>query len=163
MMSKVTVYEVQPHDDDVISFVAPEKPQQLLFLAGTIDMGNSEDWQDSFVKELRKMKDRGVEYIVYNPRRDEGFNDDKKEFEYQVNWELERLERSDRIVMHILGTSKSPITLMELGLFARSHKLDVICESDFYRYGNVEIVCKRYEVPLYNSMTEYLKHFKNAK
>ena len=150
------VIEVKPHDDDKWFY---KHTQWRLFLAGTIDMGNSEDWQKKFVQRLKNMKHPyGLTpdyFVVYNPRRDEGFNDDPNEFDYQVNWELDHLEACDRIVMHILGTSKSPISLMELGLFARTVKLHVICEPNFYRYGNVKIVCERYNVPLFNSLDEY--------
>lgn len=158
-MAKVT--EIQPHwDDEIVARQDPTLDLETVFLAGTIDMGNSEDWQKTFIEELKTVKDNIHEFVVYNPRRDEGFGDDPNEFEYQVNWELERLERCDAIIMNILGTSKSPITLMELGLFARSSKLVVICEPNFYRYGNVRIVCERYNIPLFNTMHDYLKWLK---
>lgn len=41
------------------------------------------------------------------------------DFEHQVNWELEHLEKADLIIMNILASSKSPITLLEMGLFMR--------------------------------------------
>ena len=104
------------------------------------------------------MKDNvDATYIVYNPRRDKGFDDDKKELDYQIKWELNHLEASDMIIMNILGDSKSPITLLELGLFAKSGKLTVCCEPEFYRYDNVKVVCDRYSVPMFNSLAECFK------
>lgn len=50
--------------------------------------------------------------------------------------------------------SKSPITLLELGLFAKSGKLHVVCTEGFYRYDNVRITCAKYGVPVYASLTE---------
>lgn len=50
--------------------------------------------------------------------------------------------------------SKSPITLLELGLFAKSGKLHVVCTEVFYRYDNVRITCAKYGVPVYASLTE---------
>lgn len=50
--------------------------------------------------------------------------------------------------------SKSPITLLELGLFAKSGKLHVVCTEAFYRYDNVRITCAKYGVPVYASLTE---------
>lgn len=87
------------------------------------------------------------EVIVLHP--DEG--------KAEVNWELEHLEKADLIIMNILASSKSPITLLEMGLHMRSGKLHVICEPGFYRYDNVRITCNRYGVPLYHSMDEFLK------
>ena len=63
----------------------------------------------------------------------------------------------DIIFMYIAGTSKSPITLLELGEFLTSGKLIVVCEEDFYRYGNVRIMCERFGVPLYNDYEDGLK------
>ena len=51
--------------------------------------------------------------------------------------------------MNILANSKSPISLMEIGLFAKEGKLMVFCPKTFYRYDNVRVVCNRYNVPLY--------------
>lgn len=148
------IIEIHPHDKE------PESTEgyTTVFLAGTIDMGNSEDWQHEFIEwaksSWKSYEEKG--YIFYNPRREKGFGDDAEEFNYQVNWELEHLEKSDNIVMNIIGTSKSPISLLELGLFGRTPgKMEVICEPDFYRYGNVKIVCEKYLIPLYNSMEDY--------
>ena len=44
------------------------------------------------------------------------------------------------------------ITLLELGLFARSGKLIVCCPDGFWRKGNVEVVCARYNVLLLDSL-----------
>ena len=57
--------------------------------------------------------------------------------------------------MNLLPDSKSPISLMELGLFARSRKIFVICPQEFYRYDNVRIVAERYNISLYNDIDEF--------
>ena len=126
-----------------------------IFLAGTIDMGKSIDWQKTTCDWFRA-RPQG-KYILYNPRRDKGLSGEMSDFEHQVNWELEHLEKADLIIMNILASSKSPITLLEMGLHMRSGKLHVICEPGFYRYDNVRITCNRYGVPLYHSMDEFLK------
>ena len=147
------VFEIKPDSENQNT---PEeyKNKTSIFLAGTIDMGNSIDWQNYIGKFLDK---NNKKCIIYNPRRESWPDGKSNEFEYQVNWELNHLESCTFIIMHILGTSKSPITLMELGLFARTKKLIVICEESFYRYGNVKITCERYNVPLYNNLDQYLK------
>lgn len=118
-----------------------------MFLAGTIDLGAADDWQQSFIDYLDTMS--ATRITVLNPRRDTWFGTptlDNPEFVKQVNWELDALERADVIVMRLLGTSKSPVSLMELGLHARSGKLVVHCDEEFYRSGNVAAVCDRYGV-----------------
>ena len=56
-----------------------------------------------------------------------------------------------------LDGSQSPITLLELGLHARSGKLLVVCTPGFYRYDNVRITCARYGVPVYGSIDEAIE------
>ena len=70
-------------------------------------------------------------WILFNPRQGAWDPNKKGEMDYQVNWELEHLEDADYILMNILPDSKSPITLLELGLFARSGKLYVVCTEGF--------------------------------
>ena len=133
-----------------------------VFLAGTIDMGNSENWQEKFIQKLEEQCNKcffGKSYHIYNPRREDWDNSWEQTFEnpqffQQVNWELDAMEKADYIVMNFLPDSKSPITLLELGLFAKSGKLFVICPDEFYRSGNVQIVCNKYNIPLYKSIDE---------
>ena len=49
--------------------------------------------------------------------------------------------------------TKSPITLMELGIHAHGSKIIIMCCPDgFYRKGNVEIVCDRYAIMCFNEL-----------
>jgi hypothetical protein len=43
---------------------------------------------------------------------------------------------------------------LELGLFAHSGKIRVICPSGFWRKGNVDIVCQYYNIPLYENFDD---------
>ncbi len=144
--------EVQPRMDEPSDGEVDAGGYTTIFLAGTIDMGNSDDWQAGLVRTFSSNEGR---YILYNPRRST-FTNTPEEMEYQVNWELDHLEKSQIIIMNILGSSKSPVTLLEMGLFLRSGKLLVACEPDYYRYSNVSITCSRYNVPLYDSLISLL-------
>ena len=125
-----------------------------VFLAGTIDNGNSEDWQQTVAGKLAG-KDR--HYLLYNPRQEEWHPEREGEMEYQVNWELEHMEKADHILMVFLPGSQSPITLLELGLHARSGRLLVVCTPGFYRYDNVRITCEHYGVPVFSSLEEAIE------
>lgn len=158
---------------EVIEFKPPgninrriDKPSRefRIFLAGTIDMGDSEDWQSKIRSHFIGEPNSGVSnttVIIYNPRRDEWNKDWKQEFSdpnfyQQVNWELNALEKSDLVILNILPDSKSPISLLELGIFAKSGKIKVCCPKGFYRKGNVDVVCDRYDIPLYHNMEDLL-------
>lgn len=144
----------------MIEFKAPQQIENngftSIFLAGTIDMGNSTDWQ-SYVAE--QFKDEDVN--ILNPRRSSWDSSWTQSFEnpqfyQQVNWELSALERADIIILYLAEGSKSPISLLELGIHARSGKLLVYCPDGFYRSGNVQIVCDRYNIPLYKDLNELI-------
>jgi len=125
-----------------------------VFLAGTIDNGNSVDWQ-SMAGELLDADDR----IIFNPRRANWDSlmsptSDNPKFVQQVAWEYDALTIADIILFNFLPNSKSPITLLELGLFADSGKCVVVCPDEFYRQGNVIFICAEYEIPLYKHMSD---------
>lgn len=58
--------------------------------------------------------------------------------------------------MYFDPNTKSPISLLELGLYATSKKLHVICPEGFWRKGNVDIICKKYDIPLYETINEFI-------
>lgn len=113
-----------------------------IFLAGSIEMGVAEQWQE----RLAKMLD-GVECVLLNPRRDDWDSSwvqsiHNPQFYEQVTWELGGLDSSDIIVFYFDPNTKSPITLMELG-YAAGLQADVVvcCPEGFWRKGNVDIMC----------------------
>jgi hypothetical protein len=131
--------------------------QTNVFLAGSIEMGTAADWQREVERALNDLS-----VVVFNPRRDEWDSSWRQSignprFREQVEWELEAQERADVIGMYFAPATKAPITLLELGLFARSGKLVVCCPEGFWRKGNVEVVCARYNVPIVFEFTEFVK------
>lgn len=142
--SKPTV-TLHPHEE----FTGDVKGYTSVFLAGTIDMGKAERWQD---EAERLFAEKPGSFLLYNPRQAEWHPEIEGEMDYQVNWELEHLESADWILMNFLPGSQSPITLLELGLHAKSGKLIVICTPGYFRYDNVRITCGRYGVPVYSSL-----------
>jgi len=116
-----------------------------VFLAGTIDNGDSSNWQEDLIN---KCKDLNVTF--FNPRRKEWIqNPTSEDMEKQIKWEQEHLDSADIIIMCLLDNSKSPISLLELGLYPQSGKLLVFCNKAFYRYDNVRLTCQKYNIPLY--------------
>jgi hypothetical protein len=120
-----------------------------LFLAGSIDMGAAEDWQGRVEEALRDL-----EVVILNPRRDEWDasweqTSTNPPFREQVEWELSGLERATVVAMYFAPLTKAPVTLLELGLCARGGRLLVCCPEGYWRRGNVEVVCRRYGIPLF--------------
>ena len=139
-------------------FTPTDKVQKVnsIFLAGTIDMGNSENWQ---TKLTTVFENYNVD--VFNPRRDDWDSSwvqqkENKQFNHQVTWELSCLEKADLIVMYFGPDSKSPISLLELGLF-KDKNVVCYCPKEFYREGNIDIVCERYGIDLYDNFDLFQK------
>jgi len=139
------------------------KRDKLVFLAGSIEMGKAEDWQAAVGVYFSTMD----AYTLLNPRRDDWDASWEQKFEesnfnQQVSWELNGLDRADKIILYLVPDTKSPISLLELGLYATSGKILVCCPDGFWRKGNVEIVCEKYGIPLYENLEELLeKNFKH--
>ena len=131
------------------------KDELKIFLAGTIDNGDSEDWQTKICKLIEECSTNSKPIAVYNPRRDDWPEDDQtKLIEEQIKWELEHMEKASKIYMRILGDSKSPISLLELGLWAGKDptKIVVCCDPNYYRYQNIAVTCKRYGVMMISEL-----------
>jgi len=127
------------------------------FLAGSIDMGKAKNWQAGLQKKLQRL-----DVVIFNPRREDWDRSWKQDisdenFSGQVNWELDHLEKSNFILFYFDPMTKAPVSLMELGLFAKSGKCIVCCPEGFWRRGNVQIVCARYKISLFDDIENLLK------
>lgn len=157
------VFEISPDKPltaEEERIVAKAKNKWTTFLAGTIETENSEDWRKKYVEEMKDIANnitdcRNIEenynsetdvIVIYNPKR----NTPPEDIDTQINWELEALENVDNIYVNFEKNSKSPISLLELGLFARTGKICVTCPKEFYKYDNVRVVCERYNIPMRN-------------
>lgn len=138
----------------------PFKNHTTIFLAGSIEMGAAVDWQTMLADKFL-----GANITFYNPRREEWDSSWTQEitnpqFYQQVNWELNALNAADIIIMFFDPNTKSPISLLELGLYAESGKLIVCCPEGFWRKGNVDIVCDRYSIPNFDNLENLVSFLK---
>jgi len=129
-----------------------------IFLGGSIEMGKAIDWQRDLIERLKD------EFIIFlNPRRSDWDSSWTQEitnpqFKEQVDWELNGLETADIIVMVFDPNTMSPISLLELGLYASSKKMVVICPEGFWRKGNVDIVCEKYNIKQVKNIDELVEY-----
>jgi len=134
--------------------------QTSVFLAGSIESDTAKKWQDIVIDRLSNEK-----VTLFNPRRNSWDSSWKQEinnprFKEQVTWELDALEGADIIIMYFDIATKSPITLLEFGLFAKSKKMIVCCPDGFWRKGNVDIVCERYQIDQALSLDDLIDKIK---
>ena len=133
-----------------------------IFLAGSIEMDKAIDWQKQCENELQN------QFNVLNPRRESWDTSWKQDisnliFKEQVNWELNALEQADIIIMFFANNTQSPISLLEFGLYARSKKMYVVCEKEFWRKGNIDVVCERYGIMQFDNLDQLMIFLKNKK
>jgi hypothetical protein len=134
------------------------KTNTKIFLGGSIEMGKAIDWQRELIERL---KDEMITFL--NPRRSDWDSSWTQEitnpqFKEQVEWELNGLDMADIIVMVFDPNTKSPISLLELGLHASSEKMVVICPEGFWRKGNVDIVCEKHNIKQVLNIDELVEY-----
>lgn len=127
---------------------------RTVFLAGSIDLGKTANWQADLAAALADCPG-----TLLNPRRPQWdaswrTEADSPPFREQVEWELAGMESASLIAFYFAPQSQAPVTLLELGLAARGGKAIVCCPAGFWRKGNVDIVCARYRVPMVGSIEE---------
>lgn len=138
---------ITPNDTDQ----NPRYPTTSVFLAGPTEI----PWRTSFLATLRSLTEEvpHPNITVYDPfqhRWDGSWREDLADdrFRAQVEWELERQESATIVALFFHGDSKAPLSLLELGLSARSGKAVVGCDEAYWKRGYVQAVCRRYGVPL---------------
>lgn len=137
-----------------------------IFLGGTIDMGNSRDWQDIVKKYLFTYFLFSRDITIFNPRRKDfdatqAQSIDNPYFSQQVNWELDYLDLCNVLIFNFEPDSKSMITIGELFRHAgddkyKKKKIFVCCPDRYCRKGNVEILCQRENIKIYPILAELL-------
>jgi len=137
-----------------------------LFLGGSIEQDTAQHWQDEVIQHLQNLNEVPLEKFqgtIFNPRRDSWDssleqNVENDQFFEQVQWELMAIKESDLVAFYFDPNTKSPVTLMELGLCIGERKNVVVCcPEGFWRKGNVDILCQRYGVTQVYDLWEF-KH-----
>ena len=168
------------HPPKISSSETKENKFLEIFLAGSIEQGKAENWQEKLIKDIGTLQLPDdltqndcirLSLKVYNPRRPD-WNPNLPQdalnatLQEQIIWELDNLEKSDIICLYLDPKTTSPISLLELGLHVRSGKLVVCCPPGFYRKANVDLTCRRYGVNVidnyqdfYNKLTEKILEY----
>jgi hypothetical protein len=137
-------------------FIDPKNTKKKLFLAGSIENGLAEQWQQIVAAELSASEN----LLLLNPRRPEwNINTEGSELEEQISWELFGLEIADGIFFYFDPNTKSPITLLELGLCLNSTNVKpmfVVCPDGYFRKTNVVTTVERYGQTVYNTLEDAL-------
>lgn len=108
-------------------FISASGPS--VFLAGSINNGQAEDWQNSVVSVAQSLW-LETDLTIYNPRRDQWSEDHENE---QMAWTLPLLKTVDYIIMHLTSDGGSPISTLELGMFISDPRLYLSVHDSYTR------------------------------
>lgn len=146
--------------------------KKSLFLAGSIDLGKAEKWQDKAINQLAD-----TNLTIFNPRRDDDIDwesPNTTQFREQVQWELYHLEKADYVLFYFDPNGKAPITLLELGLMVmrqhlkrcqndnNSNSIFVCCPEGYWRKGNVDITCEKYFARMVNTLDDAIQEIRKC-
>lgn len=157
-----------------MKLITPPEPidislgEKAIFLAGSIANDTAARWQDLFIERLK-----GFDVTILNPRRANWEptwvqSIDNPLFKKQVDWELKGLESVDKKYFYFDPNTESPITLLELGFQAGQwdtlssmgalSECDIVvcCPYGYWRKGNVDILCRRYDIPMVDTLSDLI-------
>ncbi len=133
----------------------PIKEKPCYFLAGSIDLQLPGNWRKDVISEFND------DICFLDPTRYNHDQLDDQEMKNHIQWEHKAMEMADLILMNFLADAKSPISLAELGLYARSSKLIVSCPEEFYQKRYVKSVCDRFNIPFFTTLSEAITYLKS--
>lgn len=139
------------HQVQVIQAPAEEAPRGIksVFLAGTTANMGGADWRQALTSLLR---DQPI--TIYNPAREDWDSTWREDVDFipyreQVTWELDKQDKADLVIVYFHPASQAPVSLLELGLCARTPgKAIVMCPDGYWKRGNVQMVCRRYNIDM---------------
>jgi hypothetical protein len=123
----------------------PIHDKKIIFLAGSIEMGKAENWQEEIIEVLKESQLNIESTIVLNPRREDwdfSWNQSIKNsnFREQVEWELTGIFDANLVIFYFDANTQSPITLMELGYVTEKHEQVIVCcPNEYYRNRRIFI------------------------
>ncbi|KAF2740375.1 hypothetical protein EJ04DRAFT_507912 [Polyplosphaeria fusca] len=139
---------------DKVEYIGENKS---LFLAGSIEMGAAITWQRGILPYFQHLP-----LTVCNPRRGHWDTTTKptkadKNFHNQVEWELNALDKATVICFFFDITTLSPVSMLELGLWAKNGNVVVCCNEEFFwKGGNIRIVCDRLGIPYVTDFSQLI-------
>ncbi|KAH7116761.1 hypothetical protein B0J11DRAFT_494169 [Dendryphion nanum] len=127
-----------------------DKPSVILY--GSIESNKAGRWQTQLSLSLSDLP-----VAILNPLRDDwdsSWIEDISfpKFKEQVEWEMNHATVADVIVFYFAPGTLTPITLLELGMYAGTGKAVICCPPGFYKRGNVQMISLRYGIPLFETL-----------
>ncbi|GFF71415.1 hypothetical protein IFM60648_03422 [Aspergillus lentulus] len=124
-----------------------------IFLAGTTNKVDTSDWRETLSMSLSDLP-----VTIYNPYRSDWDSSWREDIDFppfreQVEWELDKQDKADIVVIYFHPATQAPVSLLELGICARiPGKAIVVCPEGYWKRGNVQIVCEKYGIEMVDNV-----------
>jgi hypothetical protein len=121
----------------------PFKYAHSIFLAGSTARTDEPDWRETLKAALAHLP-----VTIIDPVRtdwDSSWREDISfpPFREQTEWELDLQDQADIVVFFFHPRTPAPVSMLELGLCARSGRAVVGCPPGYWKKGNVDTVATR--------------------
>ncbi|KAJ5093560.1 hypothetical protein N7456_009421 [Penicillium angulare] len=136
----------------------PPRGIKSIFLAGSTNRVANYDWREVLSAALSDLP-----VTIYNPNRADWDSSWREEVSFvpyreQVEWELEKQDIADFVIIYFHPATQASVSLLEFGLCARTPgKAIVVCPEGYWKRGNVQIVCGKYGIEMMESFDELRK------
>ncbi|GAQ03161.1 hypothetical protein ALT_0482 [Aspergillus lentulus] len=124
-----------------------------IFLAGTTNKVDTSDWRQTLSTSLSDLP-----VTIYNPYRSDWDSSWREDIDFppfreQVEWELDKQDKADIVLIYFHPATQAPVSLLELGICARiPGKAIVVCPEGYWKRGNVQIVCEKYGIEMVDNV-----------
>ena len=112
-----------------------------IFLAGSIDQPEENNWRKHAILHIQNSwfnhPDNEDSITIYSPRRSGKWSTEMEN--EQAAWDTSKLSMVDYIILHLTGTTISPVSLLELGIFITNPKLFLSIDDSYTRKHVVEL------------------------
>lgn len=129
-----------------------EKGKEYFFLAGSIDYHLQSNWRQEIINKT------GSSVHFFDPTRIDHNELSNFKMKEHIKWELDALDISDKIILNFLPNAKSPISLVELGMYVSTSKLIVICPNEFYQSRYIKVLCNKHKTSIFNTINEAVQY-----
>ncbi|KID93193.1 hypothetical protein MGU_00782 [Metarhizium guizhouense ARSEF 977] len=152
-LMKATVIQAPGWPDHMV------KP--LIFLAGTTTPTADGDWRQKLVNRLSQ--DPVTFLDPTNKNWDSTWTEDFSDTRWtrQIRWELDLQEQADIVVVFFHESTLAPVSLLELGMHARSGKAIACAMPGYAKRGNVQAACGMYDGEFVTSEEELAQAVKS--
>ena len=109
-----------------------------------------EDWQSKFTTKLEDLR-----VDVFCPRYPSSHTVPAPDGLFE--WEIDHMSIANVIAFNFISNEDCSSALIALGMYARTDRIIVCCDDEFYKKGDIDALCDREDIPQVDSLDLLIK------